>query len=128
MRVNALVLIIVSGLLHAGSAAADSPRLRGADNSSVYVRVFGRASAPFGFVQFCAASPEECVPAARRTQRFQATPERLSELDEINRIVNKAIQPATDAEIYGVTERWVIPVSRGDCEDYALMKRQILIR
>ena len=128
MRVNALVLIIVSGLLHAGSAAADNSRMRAADNSSVYMRVFGQATAPFGFVQFCAASPEECVPAASRVQRFQATPERLSELDEVNRIVNKAIQPATDAEIYGVTERWVIPVSRGDCEDYALMKRQILIR
>jgi len=92
------------------------------------MRVFGQATPPFGFVQFCAASPEECTPGSVRVQRFQATPERLSELDEVNRLVNKAIQPATDMELYGVTERWVIPVSRGDCEDYALLKRQILIR
>lgn len=128
MRVNALVLIVVSGLLHAGSAAADNSRTRAADNSSVYMRVFGQAVPPFGFVQFCSSSPEECQPGGARAQRFQATPERLSELDEINRIVNKAIQPATDADLYGTTERWIIPVNRGDCEDYALLKRQVLIR
>lgn len=128
MRVNALVLIVVSGLLHAGSAAADNSRMRAADHSSLYMRVFGQAIAPFGFVQFCEASPEECQQGGRREQRFQATPERLSELDEINRYVNRAIQPATDLELYGTTERWVIPISRGDCEDYALLKRQVLIR
>ena len=63
-----------------------------------------------------------------RDQRFQATPERLSELDEINRAVNRAIAPVTDMELYGVSERWVIPVDRGDCEDYALLKRQTLIK
>ncbi len=128
MRVNALVLIIVSGLLHAGSAAADNSRTRAADHSSIYMRVFGQAVPPFGYVQFCNASPEECAPGTGRIERFQATPERLSELDEVNRAVNKAIQPATDAEIYGVTEHWVIPTTQGDCEDYALLKRHMLIR
>ncbi|MCL4767663.1 MAG: transglutaminase-like cysteine peptidase [Hyphomicrobiaceae bacterium] len=128
MRVNALVLIVVSGLLHAGSAAADNSRSRAADHASLYMRVFGQAIAPFGFVQFCDASPDDCRPGPGREQRFLATPERLSELDEINRYVNRAILPATDLDLYGTTERWVIPVSRGDCEDYALLKRQILIR
>ena len=30
-------------------------------------------------------------------------------------------------EIYGQTEYWTIPVSKGDCEDYALLKRQRLM-
>ena len=59
--------------------------------------------------------------------RFQATPERLSELDEVNRAVNHEIEPATDAEIYGVNELWTMPTSRGDCEDFALLKRQRLM-
>lgn len=129
MRVKALVLIIVSGLLHAGSAAADNSRTRAAEHSSLYMRVFGQAIPPFGFVQFCDAYPEECkLGTTRFEQRFQATPERLSELDEVNRHVNRLIQPATDLELYGVTERWLVPVSRGDCEDYAILKRQILIK
>jgi predicted transglutaminase-like cysteine proteinase len=56
-----------------------------------------------------------------------ATPERLSELDEINRMVNKMIEPATDSEIYGVNELWTIPSDRGDCEDFALLKRRLLM-
>jgi predicted transglutaminase-like cysteine proteinase len=56
------------------------------------------------------------------------SPERLSELDEVNRTVNRAIRPATDLELYGVSERWTLPVAKGDCEDYALLKRQILLR
>jgi predicted transglutaminase-like cysteine proteinase len=128
MRVSALVLIVVSGLLHAGSAAADNSRARAGDQVSLYMRVFGQAVPPYGFVQFCEEFPKECLPGPARDQRFQATPERLSELDEINRHVNRTIQPATDLELYRVTERWVIPVDRGDCEDYALLKRHMLIQ
>jgi len=129
MRVKALVLIVVSGLLHAGSAAADNSRIRAAEHASLYMRVFGQAIPPFGFVQFCQAYPQECrpTPTSGREQRFNATPERLSELDEVNRYVNRLVRPATDQELFGVTERWVIPTDKGDCEDYALLKRKILI-
>jgi predicted transglutaminase-like cysteine proteinase len=41
--------------------------------------------------------------------------------------VNAAIKPATDMEIYGVVDYWTLPVDRGDCEDYALLKRHKLI-
>jgi predicted transglutaminase-like cysteine proteinase len=92
------------------------------------MRVFGQAVAPFGAVQFCELNPAECFAAPMREQRFQATPERLSELDAVNRHVNAIIKPMTDMEIYGVNERWVIPADRGDCEDYGLLKRQILIK
>lgn len=57
-----------------------------------------------------------------------ATPERLSELDEVNRLVNAAVKPVTDLEAYGVEEYWTLPTNRGDCEDYALLKRKILIQ
>lgn len=127
MRVKALVLIVVSGLLHAGSAAADNSKIRAAEHSSLYMRVFGQAIPPFGFIQFCEAWPDECKAGHWRDRRFQATPERLSELDEVNRYVNRRIRPTTDQELFGVTERWVIPTDQGDCEDYALLKRKILI-
>jgi predicted transglutaminase-like cysteine proteinase len=71
--------------------------------------------------------PEECKQGPLEEQRFSATPDRLSELDSINRRVNREITPATDMEIYGVAEYWTIPTSRGDCEDYALLKRKRLM-
>ena len=36
--------------------------------------------------------------------------------------------PITDIELYGVQEYWTLPTDRGDCEDYVLLKRQILMQ
>ena len=38
--------------------------------------------------------------------------------------MNHEIAPATDIEVYGQTEYWTIPTTRGDCEDYALSEAQ----
>jgi predicted transglutaminase-like cysteine proteinase len=100
---------------------------RGQERTSPYMRVFGVTQAPYGFVQFCARMPEECQQGPMEEQRFSATPERLSELDTVNRMVNREIAPATDMEIYGQAEYWTIPTTRGDCEDYALLKRKRLM-
>ena len=91
------------------------------------MRVFGTAQPPHGFVRMCEQYPRECLASGNQEIRFSATPERLSELDEINRQVNRAIKPATDMELYGVSVYWTIPRERGDCEDYALLKRQLLL-
>lgn len=93
---------------------------------SPYMRVFGTVQPPYGFVLFCQSFPQECRDGENE-QRMSATPDRLAELDAINRAINKAIEPATDMEIYGVSEHWTIPKVRGDCEDYALLKRRTLI-
>lgn len=93
-----------------------------------FMRVYGTSPPPFGFVQFCERMPGECLPGSGNEPRVEATPQRLSELDEVNRRVNAQIVPATDQEIYGVTEYWALPTDRGDCEDYALLKRQILMK
>lgn len=96
------------------------------------MRIYGTAQPPYGFVRLCESQPDLCAvrsPARTATEsRFNATPERLSELDEVNRAVNTAIEPLTDMELYGVSEFWTLPVDKGDCEDYALLKREVLIR
>jgi predicted transglutaminase-like cysteine proteinase len=129
-RVSVIVLAaiaVAAALPTAGLAdpAANPPR--GQERTSPYMRVFSVTQAPYGFVQFCARMPEECQQGPMEEQRFSATPERLSELDIINRTVNREIAPATDMEIYGQAEYWTIPTTRGDCEDYALLKRKRLM-
>lgn len=61
---------------------------------------------------------------------------RWRELVWINRYVNRAIAPDTDQARYGEIERWTTPIrdaartgarARGDCEDYALEKRERLL-
>src|SRR5262245_47260995 len=100
---------------------------RGQDRTSPYMRVFGVTQPPYGFVEFCQRMPEECKSGPLEEQRFSATPERLSELHNINQAVNHEITPATDLEIYGQTEYWTIPTTRGDCEDFPLPKGKRLM-
>lgn len=116
-------LLALNGVARAQDVAALHPATR----SPAFMRVYGNAQPPYGFIRFCEAMPKECQGHASDDARFDATPERLSELDEVNRFVNQQIEPATDMEIYGVAELWTIPTTRGDCEDYALLKRQTLI-
>ena len=100
---------------------------RGQDNGNPFMRIYGPTLPPYGFVRFCEVYPRECQQGPLEEARFDAPPERLKQLDDINRLVNKVIEPATDMELYGETERWTIPTTKGDCEDYALLKRKMLI-
>jgi len=93
---------------------------------AAYMRVYGSSQPPYGFVRFCEQSPQYCVQRGNGS-RFEATPESLSDLDEVNRLVNRSVEPATDSEIYGLSEYWTLPGNKGDCEDYALLKQKILV-
>jgi len=50
------------------------------------------------------------------------------DLVRINKLVNETIKPLTDLEHWGVVEHWSYPDDGyGDCEDYVLLKRRMLI-
>lgn len=135
-RVQLGAILLLGGLLTASAASAQEvsafpsgePIERHSSGNAVFMRIFGPAQPPHGFVRFCEATPNECAPDHLSEARFNATPARLKELDEMNRAINKVIAPATDLEIYGVNEYWTLPRTKGDCEDYALLKRHNLIR
>ncbi len=127
MRVVLAACLLLSAIAVSGASADPSGRAMG-PSADPFMRVYGSASPPFGFVQFCDRQPEECAGQGILQARFDANPQRFSELDQINRMVNAAIRPATDEELYGVRELWTLPTDAGDCEDYVLLKRQILIK
>ena len=48
---------------------------------------------------------------------------------KVNNWVNETVKPETDLEHWGVVERWNYPDDGyGDCEDYVLQKRKMLIK
>ena len=114
--------------------ALQAPLSAAAATATPYMRIFGQANPPYGFVQFCDSFPKDCMAGEPSDGRFDANPDRLAELDAVNRHVNTVIEPVTDLDLYGVPEWWAIPrlasdgTGRGDCEDYALLKRQLLIK
>jgi len=96
--------------------------------ASAYMRAFGPADPPYAFWRFCEEFPSDCAKQRAIEARFDAAGSRMDELDTINRSVNHAIEPVTDMELYGVSDYWTLPASgKGDCEDYALLKRHLLM-
>ena len=56
---------------------------------------------------------------------------RVRQLDTVNRWMNHRLQFASDQEVYGEADHWAplsesLPRGRGDCEDYAIGKMQLL--
>ena len=134
-RVHYSAIVLIGGML--ASTAVCAQGVSNIEKPDKADRTSGRGSAlhahlrtgatPHGFVRFCDATPAECTSDHGQESRFDASAERLKELDEVNRAVNKEIAPATDLEVYGVNEYWTLPRTRGDCEDYALQKRHNLV-
>jgi predicted transglutaminase-like cysteine proteinase len=126
-RLSPALILLAFTQLPSVAKADPQPALRGQDRGSQFMRVYGPTLPPFGYLRFCERFPRECRRGAFEEARFGATADRMAELDTINRHVNKVIEPATDLEIYGETEVWTLPTTRGDCEDYVLLKRQMLM-
>ena len=85
-------------------------------------------SAPSGYVRFCAENGGDCRSAGPLMPAIRLDADRKAELERVNRTVNEVVQPETDLDHYGETERWAYPDDRrGDCEDYVLEKRRRLI-
>jgi predicted transglutaminase-like cysteine proteinase len=83
---------------------------------------------PSGWVDFCARQPSECASTATALHEFTLSPGAWKDLVRVNNWVNQTIKPLTDLEHWGVVERWSYPDDGyGDCEDYVLLKRRMLI-
>lgn len=66
---------------------------------------------------------------AKPPAQLALTAERMAELQQVNSYVNSAITEVSDMEQYGQEDVWTLPHSgKGDCEDFALLKRKLLIQ
>ncbi len=96
---------------------------------SAFLGEMGATSAPIGWRQFCRDFPADCRARPDRIELVRADRANWTALTRVNAHVNTAIEPMTDMDQYGVDEVWTYPVSgKGDCEDYVLLKKQMLIR
>ena len=86
----------------------------------------GRTNPPIGHYDYCKANPKMCA-ATRDEGPVQLTEAKWKTILKVNYTANTTIEPLTDMEIYGVEERWVLPTSVGDCEDYVLLKQKMLV-
>ena len=67
--------------------------------------------------------------AAKPVAQVSLTPQRMAELQHVNSYVNNTIVEVSDMQQYGREDVWTLPTSgKGDCEDFALLKRKLLIQ
>lgn len=98
-----------------------------AEASAPFMITSGPTSQPIGHYEFCRREPQDCDQKATSDQPLVLTPKLWSQILDVNFQVNSTIKPETDKALYGVEEYWAYPTTAGDCEDYALLKRRILI-
>ncbi len=86
-----------------------------------------RTSQPIGHYEFCQTNPDQCASHTNNPIPVKLTRGLWDAMQAVNNAANTMIQPITDMDQWGVEERWSIPVNKGDCEDYVLLKRKELI-
>ncbi|MBW6424741.1 transglutaminase-like cysteine peptidase [Rhizobium sp. XQZ8] len=92
------------------------------------MRIIGNANPPLGHYEFCQTYVSECAKTYTDAGPLALTEDRWRTLLDVNYTVNTSITPMTDQEIYGVEERWAYPRTVGDCEDFVLLKRKMLMK
>ncbi len=145
MPINGLVKDLVApAVCLAAIVAFESGALASARGASSALIETETVQPPRAYQELCAAAPEFCVEqhtrgeldrmAAAMASRFgegalapelpTLTETRLRQLEQVNTTVNATIQPVVDAG----GDRWTFTSVAGDCEDYVLMKRELLAR
>lgn len=119
--------VVFGGVMLAGIVAS-APQAAAAPARATYATAGARTSVPYGWVDFCNRYSTECDVQGLDAVDIDLTPAALSDIERVNRKVNMAVQPVTDMDHWGVVDRWDYPTDgKGDCEDYALLKRKILM-
>ena len=74
--------------------------------------------------------PKECAGQPTSEPRDVVLSAKVwKDLVRVNKWVNDNIEPMTDMDHWGVVEKWSYPDDgKGDCEDYVLLKRRMLMQ
>ena len=91
------------------------------------MRTGSRTSQPRGHWELCQQRPVECTARTRSSRVVAMNDDVMAVLRSVNDRVNRAVRPMTDLQQHGIVERWSYPGAYGDCEDYVLAKRNMLL-
>jgi predicted transglutaminase-like cysteine proteinase len=111
------------------AAALMMPPANAASERQLFISVGTSTRAPIGWLEFCAEYAPECETRGLEARDVVLSSKAWKDLVRINKWVNDTVKPITDLEHWGVVERWNYPDDGyGDCEDYVLLKRRMLMQ
>ena len=122
LRRSAAVLFAVATLVATEKSGTAQER-------PLFVSVGEATRAPIGWTEFCVEYDPECKTKSSTPRDVVLSSQAWKDLQRTNLWVNTHVKPMTDMEHWGVVERWNYPDDGyGDCEDYALQKRKMLMQ
>ncbi len=117
----------IAGFIALAGATAAQAQQGGYPVASLPIAASGEARAPYAWNDLCKRTPSECRVDTSEADRVEMTPKLWKTILTLNSKINREIEAVTDQEHWGVVDRWDIPTDgKGDCEDYALLKRKRL--
>ena len=123
----AAAIMIACGLADASAAQKAAARPASVPLASA-INVGDETSTPWGWLDFCNRHERECRGGLARPVDVTLTPQAWQLIQKVNARVNAMIEPLSDNSHWGVVDRWDLPEDGyGDCEDYVLLKRKLLI-
>lgn len=122
IRGRGIGLTIIAGMMCLSASA------QAAGERTLYASLGDTTRSPIGWVEFCSDHPGDCRGGATQPRDIVMTQAAWKDLLRVNRWVNDTVKPMTDMDHWGVVEKWSYPSDGyGDCEDYVLLKRKMLI-
>jgi predicted transglutaminase-like cysteine proteinase len=137
LRSGSVLLVVCMATLAAGAGGSAAGERTGSIGGhatapyehATYATVGEPTRAPIGWVEFCVEYRPDCRTRPSTPRDVVLTPKAWADMVRVNRWVNDSVKPITDLEHWGVVERWNYPDDGyGDCEDYVLLKRRMLMR
>src|SRR5918997_4190010 len=79
-------------------------------------------------MKLCERLPDECEVDTTEPATIALNVKTWQAIVSVNRRVNTTVRPLTDQDHWGVPDSWDFPTDgAGDCEDYQLQKRKLLV-
>jgi predicted transglutaminase-like cysteine proteinase len=119
---------LVGFTLLVGGATSQAQTFASLPSSARGLEGGGTAKPVAAWSSFCERYPTECAVDLSEPARISLTPATFRTLSAVTKRVNARIKPLTDQAHWGVVDRWDFPDDGfGDCEDYQLLKRRMLV-
>jgi predicted transglutaminase-like cysteine proteinase len=120
--------VLVGLPLIIGGATSQAQTLASLPSAAQTIEKSGSAKPIVGWVRFCEEIPTECAVDPSEPGAVALSQATWNTIVSVNRRVNGRIKPITDKEHWGLVDRWEFPDDgMGDCEDFQLLKRRLLV-
>ena len=124
---RAIQAALVGSILMLGGASAQQEEAAPLPEAIV-IEEGGTAKPVAAWTVMCGRYPGECDVDVSQPTIITLNPAIWRTLTSVNRRVNTRIKPITDMAHWGIVDRWDYPDDGfGDCEDFQLLKRRMLV-